>query len=126
MAYSLERSLLDKATQGDPEAMGTLARELIPHIERQLLRYPVTEEDLSPGRWPLALRGLESICAGLTLSSMRLREIRQAYKLRVSQSTRFLDKNVCNPEIQEALNRDREILHTDGNDRCGWELRQCL
>lgn len=45
MAYSVERSLLNKATQGDPEAMGTLARELIPHIERQLLRYPVTEED---------------------------------------------------------------------------------
>ncbi len=45
MAYSLERALLDKATQGDPEAMATLARELIPHIERQLLRYPVTEED---------------------------------------------------------------------------------
>ena len=45
MAYSLERSLLDKATKGDPEAMGTLARDLIPHIERQLIRYPVTEED---------------------------------------------------------------------------------
>ncbi len=45
MAYSVERTLLEKATAGDPVAMSKLTRELIPHIERQLLRYPVTEED---------------------------------------------------------------------------------
>jgi RNA polymerase sigma-70 factor, ECF subfamily len=33
------------ATEGDEIALNGLVRELVPHIERQLLRYPVSDED---------------------------------------------------------------------------------
>jgi RNA polymerase sigma-70 factor (ECF subfamily) len=33
------------ATSGDGTALNDLVRELVPHIERQLLRYPVADED---------------------------------------------------------------------------------
>ena len=45
MAYSIDRDLLTRALGGDSRALSTLASDLRPHIERQLLRYPVTEED---------------------------------------------------------------------------------
>lgn len=68
------------------------------HYGLRAANYPLTEEDLSPGRWPLALRGLESICAGLTLSSQRLSEIRQA-RLRGS---RYASERVCAEEVAAA------------------------
>jgi len=36
---------MERALAGDREALGALVAELKPHIERQLQRYPVTEED---------------------------------------------------------------------------------
>ena len=45
MAFMLDKSLFDKATHGDTHAMNTLVAMLRPHIEKQLLRYPVAEED---------------------------------------------------------------------------------
>lgn len=47
MAYSLDRSLHEAALAGEPSALDRLVRDLRPHIERQLLRYPVAEEDRS-------------------------------------------------------------------------------
>ncbi len=45
MAFSPDHALLLRVQAGETRAIGELMSELIPHIERQLLRYPVTEED---------------------------------------------------------------------------------
>jgi RNA polymerase sigma-70 factor (ECF subfamily) len=45
MGFALDRSLLDRALDGDRVALGSFIKQLSPHVERQLLRYPVTEED---------------------------------------------------------------------------------
>jgi RNA polymerase sigma-70 factor (ECF subfamily) len=45
MTFALDPMLHDRAIAGDRAALDTLVRALQPHIERQLMRYPVTEED---------------------------------------------------------------------------------
>jgi RNA polymerase sigma-70 factor (ECF subfamily) len=45
MAFSPDRALLTRVQAGESTALAALMTELRPHIERQLLRYPVTEED---------------------------------------------------------------------------------
>ncbi len=45
MAYRIEPSVLRRAAEGDKNALDELVERLEPHIERQLLRYPVAEED---------------------------------------------------------------------------------
>jgi RNA polymerase sigma-70 factor (ECF subfamily) len=45
MAFSPDRALLDRVQSGDTGAMNSLVAELRPHIERQLVRYPVADED---------------------------------------------------------------------------------
>ena len=45
MGYSPDRSLLERATGGDELALAAFLKAVRPHVERQLLRYPVTEED---------------------------------------------------------------------------------
>jgi RNA polymerase sigma-70 factor (ECF subfamily) len=45
MAFLIDNSVLTMAADGDPSALAKLATYLRPHIEKQLLRYPVTDED---------------------------------------------------------------------------------
>ena len=45
MAFSLDRSTLESASQGDPASLRSVVSGLRPHIEKQLLRYPLSEED---------------------------------------------------------------------------------
>jgi RNA polymerase sigma-70 factor (ECF subfamily) len=45
MAFSLDRSILDKASRGESAALGAVVTALRPHIEKQLLRYPLSDED---------------------------------------------------------------------------------
>jgi RNA polymerase sigma-70 factor (ECF subfamily) len=45
MAFSIAPSTLDQASRGDSAALSTLVKELRPHIEKQLLRYPLSDED---------------------------------------------------------------------------------
>jgi RNA polymerase sigma-70 factor, ECF subfamily len=45
MAFVLDRSLLSQALDGNAAAMNRLVGGLRPHIEKQLLRYPVADED---------------------------------------------------------------------------------
>ncbi len=45
MAFSPAAETLALATAGDRNALNALVRELSPHVERQLLRYPVADED---------------------------------------------------------------------------------
>ncbi len=45
MAYVIDRDLVNRATSGDKAAQGLLVSMVRPHVERQLLRYPVTDED---------------------------------------------------------------------------------
>ncbi len=45
MAFGLDRSLFDGALGGDAAALNALVIALRPQVERQLLRYPVAEED---------------------------------------------------------------------------------
>jgi RNA polymerase sigma-70 factor (ECF subfamily) len=45
MAFAIERDTLERAVAGDNATLDSLLRRLTPHIERQLLRYPVSEED---------------------------------------------------------------------------------
>jgi RNA polymerase sigma-70 factor (ECF subfamily) len=45
MAFLIDSSTLTRASGGDPAALTRLATMLRPHIEKQLLRYPVTDED---------------------------------------------------------------------------------
>jgi RNA polymerase sigma-70 factor (ECF subfamily) len=45
MAFELDRDLLNRALEGHAPALNTLVASLRPHVERQLLRYPVADED---------------------------------------------------------------------------------
>src|SRR5580698_3505145 len=45
MAFLIDNSTLTRASGGEPAALAELATMLLPHIEKQLLRYPVTDED---------------------------------------------------------------------------------
>lgn len=45
MAFSFDKSLIDRAGRGDRAALSSLSFSLRPHIEKQLLRYPLSEED---------------------------------------------------------------------------------
>jgi RNA polymerase sigma-70 factor (ECF subfamily) len=45
MAFSPDRALLTRVQAGERDALNALVTELRPHVERQLLRYPVSDED---------------------------------------------------------------------------------
>jgi RNA polymerase sigma-70 factor (ECF subfamily) len=45
MAFAIERETLDNAVNGDNAALDHVLRMIKPHVERQLLRYPVSDED---------------------------------------------------------------------------------
>jgi RNA polymerase sigma-70 factor (ECF subfamily) len=45
MAFSIEQGTLDRAVAGDTQALEQLLVKIRPHVERQLLRYPVSDED---------------------------------------------------------------------------------
>jgi RNA polymerase sigma-70 factor (ECF subfamily) len=45
MAFLIEKSTLENAAAGDPASLRSLVTVLQPHIEKQLLRYPLTDED---------------------------------------------------------------------------------
>lgn len=45
MAFAIERDILESAVSGDNAALEHVLRMIKPHVERQLLRYPVSDED---------------------------------------------------------------------------------
>ncbi len=45
MGFALDRKLFDRAVGGEKVALNTFVSGLRPHVERQLLRYPVADED---------------------------------------------------------------------------------
>lgn len=45
MAFAVQREILDSAVQGDAAALDVVLKTIKPHVERQLLRYPVSDED---------------------------------------------------------------------------------
>jgi RNA polymerase sigma-70 factor (ECF subfamily) len=45
MAFGIERDTLDRAAAGDEATLDRLLRQITPHVERQLLRYPVSDDD---------------------------------------------------------------------------------
>ena len=45
MAFSIEPETFERALAGDAPALDHLLRRIRPHVERQLLRYPVSDED---------------------------------------------------------------------------------
>lgn len=45
MAFAIPRDTLDSAVAGDAAALDLVLKTIKPHVERQLLRYPVSEED---------------------------------------------------------------------------------
>ena len=45
MAFAIQRDILDAAVSGDTAALDTVLKTIKPHVERQLLRYPVSDED---------------------------------------------------------------------------------
>lgn len=45
MAFSIEPATLDLAVSGDVAALDHVLRTITPHVERQLVRYPVSDED---------------------------------------------------------------------------------
>ena len=45
MAFSIDKSTLEKASRGDSASLDTLVVALRPHIEKQLLRYPLSDDD---------------------------------------------------------------------------------
>ncbi len=45
MAFGLDRNLFDRAVSGERAALNTLVTALSPVVERQLMRYPVADED---------------------------------------------------------------------------------
>ena len=45
MAFSIEPATLELAVSGDVAALDHVLRTITPHVERQLVRYPVSDED---------------------------------------------------------------------------------
>jgi len=45
MAFAIASDILDNAVRGDTAALDHVLRMIRPHVERQLLRYPVSDED---------------------------------------------------------------------------------
>lgn len=45
MAFAIDRDMLDNAANGDTASLEHVLRMIKPHVERQLLRYPVSDED---------------------------------------------------------------------------------
>ncbi len=45
MAFAIQRDILDAAVTGDAAALDHVLKTIKPHVERQLLRYPVSDED---------------------------------------------------------------------------------
>lgn len=45
MAFAIPREILDAAVTGDTQALDHVLKTIRPHVERQLLRYPVSDED---------------------------------------------------------------------------------
>jgi len=45
MAFVIQRDILDAAVSGDSTALDHVLKTIKPHVERQLLRYPVSDED---------------------------------------------------------------------------------
>lgn len=45
MAFAIQRETLDAAVNGDTSALDVVLKTVSPHVERQLLRYPVSDED---------------------------------------------------------------------------------
>ena len=45
MAFAIPRDTLDAAVSGDATALDDVLKTIKPHVERQLLRYPVSDED---------------------------------------------------------------------------------
>jgi len=45
MAFGLDRAVFDSAVQGEAAALNAVVATLRPHVERQLMRYPLSEED---------------------------------------------------------------------------------
>lgn len=45
MAFSIDKTTLERASRGDSSALRALVTVLRPHIEKQLLRYPLAEQD---------------------------------------------------------------------------------
>jgi RNA polymerase sigma-70 factor (ECF subfamily) len=45
MALAIDSHTLDRAAAGDRALLDSVLRMITPHVERQLLRYPVTDED---------------------------------------------------------------------------------
>ncbi|MCL2778808.1 MAG: sigma-70 family RNA polymerase sigma factor [Polyangiaceae bacterium] len=45
MAVAIDPHTLDRAAAGDRALLDSVLRMITPHVERQLLRYPVTDED---------------------------------------------------------------------------------
>lgn len=45
MAFAIETEILDRAVAGDSNALDHVLRTVTPHVERQLTRYPVSDED---------------------------------------------------------------------------------
>lgn len=45
MAFAIQRDTLDAAVNGDAVALDHVLKTIKPHVERQLLRYPVSDED---------------------------------------------------------------------------------
>jgi len=45
MAFSIDKSVLDQAAAGNQDALNQLVATVAPHVEKQLLRYPLAEDD---------------------------------------------------------------------------------
>jgi len=45
MAFAIPRETLDAAVNGDASSLDHVLKTIQPHVERQLLRYPVSDED---------------------------------------------------------------------------------
>jgi RNA polymerase sigma-70 factor, ECF subfamily len=45
MAFALQPGTLDAAVTGDSDALDLVLKTIKPHVERQLLRYPVSDDD---------------------------------------------------------------------------------
>ncbi len=45
MAFSIDKSVLALAANGDTDALNELVAIVAPHVEKQLLRYPLSDDD---------------------------------------------------------------------------------
>jgi RNA polymerase sigma-70 factor (ECF subfamily) len=129
MGFALDRSLFERALAGDATAMNQFVAQLRPHVERQLLRYPVADEDrrdLLQATLMQVVRRLGSFRGDSSFSTwlfrvtaneaLMLMRSQRRHRARLVQGLDFEELGAL-PAMNDAEAAERGDLNAAGNER---------